>query len=323
MPYSRIKQLWKGIKVLANLKFMDLSHFKYLIETLNFQGVTNLKRLVLEGCVSLHKYLLLFSFLINLKILSFKGCNGPSSTLWLLPRRSSNSIGSILQPLSGLCSLTTLNLSNCNLSDEPNLSSLGFLSSLEELYLVLPELPSSIYYICAENCTSLKDVSYQAFKSLLPTGQQQKRKFMRIDPVVKLGIAIVALKAFIPGSRIPDWIRYQSSGSEVKAELPPNWFNSNFLGFAFSFVTCGHFSCLFMLKADVLWESQQSPMIRFNSISSPPPPPHSKSTVVLEEIHEEEPSGNGCSNEPRTATVCSEDRSESDIRPQKCLKCRH
>ncbi|RVW86278.1 hypothetical protein CK203_043219 [Vitis vinifera] len=37
MPYSRIKQLWKGIKVLANLKFMDLSHSKYLIETLNFQ----------------------------------------------------------------------------------------------------------------------------------------------------------------------------------------------------------------------------------------------------------------------------------------------
>ncbi|KAJ9676203.1 hypothetical protein PVL29_024951 [Vitis rotundifolia] len=476
MPYSRIKQLWKGIKVLANLKFMDLSHSKYLIETPNFRGVTNLKRLVLEGCVSLHKVhsslgdlknliflnlkncktlkslpsstshlksleifilsgcskfeefpknfgslemlkelyadeiairvpLSSFSFLRNLKILSFKGCNGPSSTLWLLPRRSSNSIDSILQPLSGLRSLITLNLSNCNLSDEPNLSSLGFLSSLEELYLggndfvtlpstisqlsklkllglenckrlqVLPELPSSIYYICAENCTSLKDVSYQAFKSLLPTGQQQKRKFMRIDPVVKLGIAIVALKAFIPGSRIPDWIRYQSSGSEVKAELPPNWFNSNFLGFAFSFVTCGHFSCLFTLKADVLfdWTSRDDsssvdiiilemisfkrrlesdhvclcyvplpqlrncsqvthikvsfmavsregeieikrcgvgivysnedgnhnnpPMIRFNSISSPPPPPpRSKSTVVLEEIHEEEPSGNGCSN---------------------------
>ncbi|XP_059590819.1 disease resistance protein RPV1 isoform X2 [Vitis vinifera] len=201
-----------------------------------------------------------------------------------------------------------------------------------------------------------------------------RASYQRIDPVVKLGIATVALKAFIPGSRIPDWIRYQSSGSEVKAELPPNWFNSNFLGFAFSFVTCGHFSCLFMLKADVLfdWTSRDDsssvdiiivemisfkrrletdhvclcyvplpqlrncsqvthikvsfmavsregeieikrcgvgvvysnedgnhnnpPMIRFNSISSPPPPPRSKSTVVLEEIHEEEPSGNGCSN---------------------------
>ena len=67
-------------------------------------------------------------------------------------------------------------------------------------------------------------------------------------------------------------------------------------------------------------------MIQFNSISSPPPPP-SKSTVVLEEIHEEEPIGNGCSNvngskeenseyhivdeeEPSTATAGSEDHSE-------------
>ncbi|KAL6316907.1 hypothetical protein AAG906_023562 [Vitis piasezkii] len=452
MPYSRIKQLWKGIKVLANLKFMDLSHSKYLIETPNFQGVTNLKRLVLEGCVSLREVHSSLGDLKNLIFLNLKncqmlkslpsstcdlksletfilsgcskfkefpenfgslemlkelyadeiaigGCKGPSSTLWLLPRRSSNSIGSILQPLSGLRSLIRLNLSNCNLSDEPNLSSLGFLSSLEELYLggndfvtlpstisqlsklkllglenckrlqVLPELPSSIYYICAENCTSLKDVSYQVLKSLLPTGQQQKRKFM--VPIVKPDTALAVLEASNPGIRIPHRASYQRI-DPFKAELPPNWFNSNFLGFAFSFVTCGHFSCVFMLKADVLfdWTSRDDsssvdiiivemisfkrrlesdhvclcyvplpqlrncsqvthikvsfmavsregeieikrcgvgivysnedgnhnnpPMIRFNSISSPPP--RSKSTVVLEEIHEEEPSGNGCSN---------------------------
>ncbi|KAL6315945.1 hypothetical protein AAG906_013779 [Vitis piasezkii] len=273
MPYSHIKQLWKGLKVLEKLKFMDLSHSKYLIETPNFQGVTNLKRLVLEdSCLyvstcdlkSLETFILSgcskfegfpenfgslemlkelyadeiairvlpssFSFLRNLKILSFKGCKGPLSTLWLLPRRSSNSIGSILQPLSGLCSLTTLNLSNCNLSDEPNLSSLGFLSSLEDLHLALPELPSSIYHIYAENCTSLKGGSHQVLKSLLPTGKHQKRKFMGYF------VASIASMAFIPGSRIPDWVTYQSSGSEVKAELPPNWFNSNLLGFALSVV---------------------------------------------------------------------------------------
>ena len=38
------------------------------------------------------------------------------------------------------------------------------------------------------------------------------------------------------GSRLPDWIRYKSSGMEVIAELPPNWFNSNFLGFWFAIV---------------------------------------------------------------------------------------
>ncbi|KAL6315925.1 hypothetical protein AAG906_013759 [Vitis piasezkii] len=408
MPYSRIKQLWKGIKVLANLKFMDLSHSKYLIETPNFRGVTNLKRLVLEGCVSLHKVHsslgdlknIIFLNLKNCKTLkslpsstshlksleifilsgcskfeefpknfgslemlkelyadeiAIRGCNGPSSTLCLLPRRSSNSIGSILQPLSGLRSLITLNLSNCNLSDEPNLSSLGFLSSLEELYLggndivtlpstiILPELPSSIYYICAENCTSLKDVSYQAFKSLLPTGQQQKRKFM--VRVVKPDTALAVLEASNPGIRIPHRASCQRI-DPFKSRATSNWFNSNFLGFAFSFVTCGHFSCLFTLKADVLfdWTSRDDSssvdiiileMISFKRrLESdhvclcyvPVPQLRNcsqvthikvsfmavsregeieikrcgvgavKSTVVLEEIHEEEPSGNGCSN---------------------------
>ncbi|KAJ9707489.1 hypothetical protein PVL29_002494 [Vitis rotundifolia] len=503
LPSSHIKQFWKGVKVLEKLKCMDLSYSRYLIETPNFSGVTNLKRLVLEDCVSLRKvhsslgdlknlnFLNLkncktlkslpsstsnlksleifilsgcskfeefpenfgslemlrefyadeiaigvlpssFSFLRNLIILSFKGYKGPSSTSWLLPRRSSNSIGSILQPLSGLCSLINLDLSDCNLSDETNLSSLGLLSSLKELYLcgndfvtlpstiiqlsnlewlelencrrleVLPELPSSVYHVDAKNCTSLKDVSYQVLKPQFPP-------IMKMDPV--MGVLFPALKVFIPGSRIPDWIRYQSSGSEVKAELPPNWFNSNLLGFAMSFVIfpqvseaffsadilfdyCSSFKiitcslyydrklesdhvCLFYLPFHQLMSncpqgshikvsfaafsmdagiaikrcgvglvysnedlSHNNPsMIQFNSNFSPPLSPN-KSTVVLEEIHEGEPSGNGCSNvdgseeenseyhtadeeEPSTATACSEDNSESEMRPQKRLKCRH
>ena len=51
----------------------------------------------------------------------------------------------------------------------------------------------------------------------------------------------------IPGSRLPDWIRYQSSCTEVIAELPPNWFNSNFLGFGFSFVVVPEISSYFSL----------------------------------------------------------------------------
>uniref|UniRef100_F6HN43 ADP-ribosyl cyclase/cyclic ADP-ribose hydrolase n=2 Tax=Vitis vinifera TaxID=29760 RepID=F6HN43_VITVI len=489
-------------QVLEKLKFMDLSYSRYLIETPNLSGVTNLKRLVLEDCVSLCKvhsslgdlknlnFLNLkncktlkslpsstsnlksleicilsgcskfeefpenfgnlemlrefyadeiaigvlpssFSFLRNLKILSFKGYKGPPSTLWLLPR-SSNSIGSILQPLSGLCSLINLDLSDCNLSDETNLGSLGLLSSLKELYLcgndfvtlpstisrlsnlewlelenckrlqVLSELPSSVYHVDAKNCTSLKDISFQVLKPLFPP-------IMKMDPV--MGVLFPALKVFIPGSRIPDWISYQSSGSEVKAKLPPNWFNSNLLGFAMSFVIfpqvseaffsadvlfddCSSFKiitcslyydrklesdhvCLFYLPFHQLMSnypqgshikvsfaafsmdagiaikrcgvglvysnedlSHNNPsMSQFNSIFSPPLSPN-KSTVVLEEIHEGEPNGNGCSNvdgleeenseyqtadeeEPSTATACSEDHSESEMRPQKRFKGRH
>ena len=165
-----------------------------------------------------------FSILRNLKILSFEGCKGPPSTLWLLPRRSSNSIGSLLQPLSGLCSLIKLDLSDCNLSDDTNLSSLDFLSSLERLYVggndfvtlpstisrlsnlkslelenykrlqVLTELPSSIYDINAKDCTSLKDVSYGVLKSLLPTSKRQERKFMVSSLYIPFIIALIIKK---------------------------------------------------------------------------------------------------------------------------------
>ena len=38
-----------------------------------------------------------------------------------------------------------------------------------------------------------------------------------------------------PGSRIPDWIRYQSSENVIEADLPLNW-STNCLGFALAFV---------------------------------------------------------------------------------------
>ena len=40
----------------------------------------------------------------------------------------------------------------------------------------------------------------------------------------------------IPGSRIPDWIRYQSSENVIEADLPLNW-STNCLGFALALVS--------------------------------------------------------------------------------------
>ncbi|KAJ9676005.1 hypothetical protein PVL29_024807 [Vitis rotundifolia] len=464
MPYSHIKQLWKGIKVLEKLKCMDLSHSKYLRETPNLSRVTNLERLVLEDCVSLCKVhpslgdlknlnflslknckmlkklwelrnvegtlrrwncsertTLLFSSLRNLEILSFEGCKGPPSASWLLPRIF-NSTGFILHNLSGLCSLRLLDLSDCNLSDETNLGSLGFVSSLERLLLggnnfvtlpnisrlshlkflglrnckslqELPDLPTNIFYVDAKNCTSLKNVSAQILKSFLPRSKY---------PTLTEPGDVRALQVRASGSRLPDWIRYQSSGGEVRAELPPNWFNSNFLGFGFAivvpkgsedrpstnYVRCSlfysrssHFTHDFLVmpclcsdmdmnKSDhvylfyvplssfshrglwghINWHEvtrikasfmslcdaaevkrygiglaysnedvnhNHPPMIQFGSISSPP----NKSTVVLTEIHEEEPSG---SVEGEPAEIAwSKDHSESEMEPQKRLKCSH
>ena len=103
------------------------------------------------------------------------------------PRRSLDPIGKLERSLIGLCSLTELDLSYCNVRTIPNV--LGCLSSLESLNLkgnnfvclpesiiqlsnlndlyrggcahlrMLPKLPLNIKYIDATECTSLETLS--------------------------------------------------------------------------------------------------------------------------------------------------------------------
>ncbi|XP_034676051.1 disease resistance protein RPV1-like isoform X2 [Vitis riparia] len=75
MPYSHIKKLWKGIKVLKSLKSMDLSHSKCLIETPDFSGITNLERLVLKGCLKLRKVHPSLGDLKSLQTFILSGCS--------------------------------------------------------------------------------------------------------------------------------------------------------------------------------------------------------------------------------------------------------
>ncbi|CAL8082424.1 unnamed protein product [Prunus armeniaca] len=48
------------------------------------------------------------------------------------------------------------------------------------------------------------------------------------------GRCLVAIKC--PGYDIPNWFSHQSEGSSVKIQLPPDWFSTDFLGFALSLV---------------------------------------------------------------------------------------
>lgn len=68
----------------------------------------------------------------NLKELSFRGCKGPPSSTscsWRFP------FNLMLSSLSGLCSLTKLDLSDCNIQEGAIPRDICNLSSLEELYL--------------------------------------------------------------------------------------------------------------------------------------------------------------------------------------------
>ncbi|XP_034680122.1 disease resistance protein RUN1-like isoform X2 [Vitis riparia] len=335
MPHSHVQQLWKGSKVMKELKSIDLSHSTHLTETPNFSGVVNLEQLILQGCISLRRLhpsigvlnklkllnlrnckmlkslpegvgnltsLQLFylsgcrklenfpnnlgklqmlkelyadetavtelpssmGFLKNLEIFSFQGHKGPSPARYSMLRTSSNSMGFRLRHLSGLSSLLKLNLSDRNISDGAGLSNLGLLSSLEILILngnnfntlpgcisqlsqlrwlelkncktlqKLPELPSSIEYIGAHNCTSLEAVSNQSLYSSLMIAKlkEHPRRTSQLEP-------FAAFTVVVPGSEIPYWICSQSSGREVTVKLPPNWFNTHFLAFASCVVTSG------------------------------------------------------------------------------------
>ncbi|RVW19356.1 TMV resistance protein N [Vitis vinifera] len=416
MHYSHINRLWKGIKVLEKLKVVDLSHSKSLIETPDFSRVPNLERLVLEGCISLHKVHPSLGVLNKLNFLSLKNCE---------------KLKSLPSSMCDLKSLETFILSGCSrLEDFPeNFGNLEMLkelhadedpiylmvvakkkfkfywfhiasfvrfiffnkakprglSSLEGLLLekckrlqILPELPSSIYSLIAQDCISLENASNQVLKSLFPTAKSPKKTF-------KCNSGAHLIYVMVYGSRIPDWIRYQSSGCEVEADLPPNcyianrisircdkegvgldhvwllyiklplfsnwhngtpinWHEVTHISVSFGTQVMGWYPPIKRCGFDLVYSNDQDvnpPVIQFSSISSPPLP--NKSTVVLKEIHkEEEPSGSGWSNvdgsesdssdyhtadeeEPTTAkeTDRSEDHSESEMRPQKRLKCRH
>ena len=143
-------------------------------------------------------------FLKNLMVLSFHGCEGlsPKSSNKLLsfplmPTRSIDLMGLLVHTLFGLCSLTKLDLSYCNLQTIPDvigglssllkldlngnnfvylLESMIRLSNLKVLCLIyctslqsLLKLPLNIKYILAIGCTSLETLSIGSNDDYWPT----------------------------------------------------------------------------------------------------------------------------------------------------------
>ncbi|XVF70297.1 hypothetical protein PTKIN_Ptkin11bG0150100 [Pterospermum kingtungense] len=182
-----------SIQGLENLKILNLSGCSK-IENLpvNLQQVKLLEELDLSETAIRKPPSFIFQFK-NLKILSFKGCKGPPSKLRtnllslfsVIQRGSADCIALTLPPLSGLSSLTRLNVSHCNLYEGAIPSDICCLSSLESLDLsgnnfmsipatisrlsklrllqlsdckkliALPELLTSIEAVILDGCTSL------------------------------------------------------------------------------------------------------------------------------------------------------------------------
>ncbi|TYG47750.1 hypothetical protein ES288_D11G365800v1 [Gossypium darwinii] len=74
LPYSHVKQLWKGNRPLYKLKIMNIKGSQNLIKTPNFTTVSNLEVLILEGCTKLVTVHPSIGVLKSLKLLNLRDC---------------------------------------------------------------------------------------------------------------------------------------------------------------------------------------------------------------------------------------------------------
>ncbi|KAK4343239.1 hypothetical protein RND71_036333 [Anisodus tanguticus] len=234
---TALSELPASIENLSGVGVINLSYCKRLeslprsisrlkcLKTLDVSGCSKLKKLpddlgLLIGLEELHctdtairTIPSSVSLLKNLKHLSLRKCNalglqGSSSSFfpWLQEKSHGQKfMGINFHNLSGLCSLTNLDLSDCNISNGGILCNLGFLLSLVELNLdgnnfpnipaasissltrlkvlalagcrrleIFPELPPSIEKLYADECTSLKSIDQLTKYPMLRTVSLRK-----------------------------------------------------------------------------------------------------------------------------------------------------
>ncbi|KAK9289606.1 hypothetical protein L1049_007763 [Liquidambar formosana] len=131
MRYSNLRQVWKEIKFLGKLKFLNLSHSQYLTKSPDFLHLPNLEKLILKGCTNLVEVHPSIGQLDQLVLMNMRGCKHLKN----LPR-------SICQ----LKSLEILNLCGCS-KIEKLPEDLGEMEALIELLAdgtAIRQVPSSI-----------------------------------------------------------------------------------------------------------------------------------------------------------------------------------
>ncbi|KAH9725839.1 ADP-ribosyl cyclase/cyclic ADP-ribose hydrolase [Citrus sinensis] len=251
MCYSRIEELWKGIKPLNMLKVMKLSHSQDLIKTPNFTEVSNLEELDLEGCTSLrgiHPSLLLHKVPSSIELLT---------GLQLLNLNNCNDLVRLPSGINGLKSLQTLNLSGCSkLENMPE--TLGQIESLEELDIsgtAIRRPASSIFLMkniktlsfsgcCGQPSSTSWHLQF-LFNWKRRSSDLGALRLISLSGSLKLlgnnGLEFSMLREYlkevsdqrnfffivVPGSEIPKWFMYQNEGSSITVRRPSYLYNKN------------------------------------------------------------------------------------------------
>ncbi|KAM5563077.1 hypothetical protein ABKV19_017991 [Rosa sericea] len=248
-----------GLKCLKDLNLSGCSKLDKLPDELGH--VTCLEKLDVSrsGIRELPSFIGLFK---NLKEFSLAGCKAASSKSWnmmfnpfqLLRKRSHIPAGLSLPCLSGLHSLTKLDLSDCNLSELPSdfgcLSSLteldlsrnqfirlpesiGQLSRLEKLELnwcgklrALPELPCHIY-VSADNCISLDTLANQMGQCNSVRAGYFVNCFKMVENESCKSISLPLLTRYLKSKAFSDDKRFDfvAPGNEI-----PEWYSHQSVG---------------------------------------------------------------------------------------------
>ncbi|KAH9781733.1 ADP-ribosyl cyclase/cyclic ADP-ribose hydrolase [Citrus sinensis] len=209
---TAIEELPSSIQLLNGLILLNLEKCTHLVGlpstindltsliTLNLSGCSKSKNVgveSLEGLGSSRTVLRnpessIFS-MQNFEALSFLGWTLPQSLPSPYLRRSSHNVALRLPSLLGLCSLTKLDLSDCNLGEGAIPSDIGNLCSLKELclsknkFILLPEsisCLSKLWIIDLEECKRLQSLSQ------LPSNIEE----VRLNGCASLGTLSHALK---------------------------------------------------------------------------------------------------------------------------------
>ncbi|XP_068343313.1 disease resistance protein RUN1-like [Pyrus communis] len=244
MQYSSLTQVYKGTKFLPSLKILDVSHSHGLSQTMDFSYCPNLEELILVDCESLldvhesignlerlvylnmedckNLRMLPNMCMLKLETLNLSGCSNLDEMMKKMESvkvLETDGILSVLRPGTSSsiftylpCSLVTLNLSRCNLSDDAFPTDLSNLSLLQYLYLddnPISSLPvfikglrrlndlslsrckrlesvvglRKIEYIDADDCISLKTITYQAneLRALTYSGENHNGNYNVIE----------------------------------------------------------------------------------------------------------------------------------------------
>ncbi|XP_034680298.1 disease resistance protein RPV1-like [Vitis riparia] len=199
-----IKELPSSIGYLNHLIYLDLSHCKNLRSLPSSIGwLKLLRKLSLNDCPNLVTGDM--ENLINLGLLA------TPSDLWCVssPEEldlSQNNMCHIPAAITQLSNLRRLNISHCKM--------------LEEIL----EVPSSLREINAHDCPifgTLSNPSTLLWSFLL-------KWFKTVEPPLKWR------SINLGGNGIPGWVLHQEMGSQIRIELPMNWYeDDHFLGFGF------------------------------------------------------------------------------------------